>query len=459
MSLSLQWDGASICLSLGGWWEPLVFAVVPDPLFSSMVLKPLSSSMVLDSLFPSMVLKPLSSSMVLDPLPSSVVPDPFPPLWTRSWVVRRLCFAAQLLPGCRCLCHQGEDRDGIQHLQGSARASLRGSPHGGGQGGQDAIVTLERGEAAACRAEHPCEWPAHPAAAAGEPCAVLPVRLSHRVARLLRRAWAHGRDSAPRLPALATGPAAPGAPVGESELALCRAPGDPVAEEGLAFLSQRGEEEEGGPGCVWGTTHKEGVKEHLLVRVGARICPTRVDRAALKCKAKETGFALPLCAYGTGSQVGKSSQMAQAWPAGPTGGTGTRPECGEGDGSPCLAACICTPCQPGHVARTAPAGETEQASPGSVFGKYQVLLDRLMFKLTVLSQCTRSRASTWGCVPAPSLLPCSQARRSPPELHEGLGLLGKVQRSLCSSFPPSASQSSPKKAQRELGCGPQSSGD
>ena len=86
----------------------------------------------------------------------------------------------------------------------------------------------------------------------------------------------------------------------------------------------------------------------------------------------------------------------------------------------------------GHLspsARTAPAGETEQTSPGSVFGKYRVLLDRLMFELTVLSQCARSRAFAWACVPAPALLRCPWARRSPPSpapWAQGLVFLGKM---------------------------------
>lgn len=112
----------------------------------------------------------------------------------------------------------------------------------------------------------------------------------------------------------------------------------------MAFLSERsawqrplwGEEEEG-------NHTQRGFKEHLLVRVEARICPTREDCAALKHKANELGFALPVCAYGTGSQVGKSNKMAQALPAGPVQGMGTRPGCREGDGSFCLAACSCTP--------------------------------------------------------------------------------------------------------------------
>lgn len=42
----------------------------------------------------------------------------------------------------------------------------------------------------------------------------------------------------------------------------------------------------------------------------------------------------------------------------------------------------------------------KQAPAGSVFGKCQDLLDRPMFKLTVSSKCTRSRAPTRACVPA-----------------------------------------------------------
>lgn len=98
----------------------------------------------------------------------------------------------------------------------------------------------------------------------------------------------------------------------------------------------RGGEEEG-------DHTQRAFKRHLLVRVGARICPTREDRAALKRKAKELGFTLPVCAYGMGSPVGKSNQMAQVWLAGPARGTGTRPGHRERDRSSCLTPCSCTP--------------------------------------------------------------------------------------------------------------------
>lgn len=98
------------------------------------------------------------------------------------------------------------------------------------------------------RAEHPCGQPAHPAAEAGEPCAALLARLSHGAACLPRHAWAHGRDSAPWLPALAASPAAPAFPWGfvpepprvNRSPALCRSLGDqgPGEEEGSAFLSE-----------------------------------------------------------------------------------------------------------------------------------------------------------------------------------------------------------------------------
>lgn len=61
----------------------------------------------------------------------------------------------------------------------------------------------------------------------------------------------------------------------------------------------------------------------------------------------------------------------------------------------------------------------KQAPTGSVFGKCQDLLDRPMFKLTVSSKCTRSRAPTRACVPAvcPPASVCpvrAQARCSQP---------------------------------------------
>lgn len=87
---------------------------------------------------------------------------------------------------------------------------------------------------------------------------------------------------------------------------------------------------------------QRGFKGHLLVQVGTRICPIREDRAALKCKTKELGFALHVCAYTMGSQVGKSNQMAQVWPSGPMQGMGTR----LGSGKETAAAAAPRPPQP-----------------------------------------------------------------------------------------------------------------
>lgn len=108
-----------------------------------------------------------------------------------------------------------------------------------------------------------------------------------------------------------------------------RGPQSPWLRGGLAFLSE----------CsAWlGVCEEEkehtqrAFRGHLLVQVGTRICPVRGDRAALKCKTKELGFALQVCVYAMGSQVGKSNQMAQVWPSGPMQGMGTRPGSGEGD--------------------------------------------------------------------------------------------------------------------------------
>lgn len=94
-------------------------------------------------------------------------------------------------------------------------------------------------------------------------------------------------------------------------------------------------------------------------------------------------------------------------------GMGRRLGCREGRGSSCLTPCSCTPSGIPLLAPT-PAGETQQASPQSVFGKYQVLLDRLMFKLTVLFQCTQSRASMWGCVQLPPSCDALRQDAQPP---------------------------------------------
>lgn len=110
-----------------------------------------------------MVLSPPPSSIVLKPLPYTMVPHHLPctvvlkPL--PSAVVRRPLPSSMVLHGCRCLCHQAEDRGGIQHLQVPARASLQGSPRGSGQGRQDIIVMLEWEEASATQsvpASPPC---------------------------------------------------------------------------------------------------------------------------------------------------------------------------------------------------------------------------------------------------------------------------------------------------------------
>lgn len=160
-------------------------------------------------------------------------------------------------------------------------------------------------------------------------------------------AWAHGHDSALRLPALTASPTAPASPRGfvpeppqMNQSRVCAGPQGtavPVAEGRVGFslrvLSMAGalrEEEE--------KEHTQrGFKGHFLVQVGTRICPIREDRAALKFKTKELGFALHVCAYAMGSQVGKSNQMAQVWPPGPMQGMGTRPGSGEGD------SCSCSP--------------------------------------------------------------------------------------------------------------------
>lgn len=219
----------------------------------------------------------------------------------------------------------------------------------------------------------------------------------------------------------------------------------------------RGEEEEG-------ERTQRGFKRHLLVRVGAW-CPTREDRAAWNRKAEELGFAFAgLCLW-----HGKPGWKKQPNGSGAAGRSCTRDGYKAGVWGKRQELLprplqLHPPGRPSPGSRSTPAGETKQASPGSLFGKYQVLLDRLMFKLTVLSQYTRSRASAWAGVPAPSLLRCSRLRCSlpPPPRHRsrrGLGFLGKMKRSPSSSFPSPDSQSSPKKAWRELGWGPQSSWD
>lgn len=148
------------------------------------------------------------------------------------------------------------------------------------------------------RTEHPCPQPAHSATEAAEPCAVLPTGLSHGASRRLRRAWAHGRDSAPRLPLAPRLLLLPRAPAGESDPALCWAPGVPAAEEGLDFLSQR---------SAW-----QGLCE------GRR---RRVDHAVFEGPHTKRGLR---ASPGAGSSKGLSQQGGLRCPEGESGGAGVR---------------------------------------------------------------------------------------------------------------------------------------
>lgn len=132
---------------------------------------------------------------------------------------------------------------------------------------------------------------------------LLPARLSHGVPCLPWHTWAHGHDSDPQLPVPTTSPTA----VPALLRAWCRAVGRvgfslPQHGESLCESRRKG-------------THKEGLYSASWCRWEEGFIPP--GRTVLKHKVKELGFTLPLCAHGIGSQVGKSNQTAQKWPAGP----------------------------------------------------------------------------------------------------------------------------------------------